>query len=135
VSVAESAKYPIAQVSAVALYVSSARVDSSESQLLAAGRLRAEAYALFLALAQDLTAPPPEWPLDTLRVLDADGAPLPGAAVTLGAALVVATDSSGIARYARTEPGTLPVEVLSNGVRVRALLLESERGRVLQVPR
>jgi len=135
VRVAESAKYPLAQVSAVALYVSPARVDSSESRLLATGRLRAEAYALLLALAQDLAPAGSEWPLDSLRVLDTDGAPLPGAAVTLGAALVVATDSSGVARYARTESGAMPVEVLANGIRMRALLLESERGRVLQVPR
>jgi N-acetylmuramoyl-L-alanine amidase len=135
VRVAESSKYPLAQVSAVALYVSPARVDSAEARLLASGRLRAEAYALFLALAQDLATPAPDWPLDSLRVLDADGAPRPGAAVTLGAALVVATDSSGTARFARTEPGDLPVEVLTKGVRLRALLLESERGRVLQVPR
>jgi N-acetylmuramoyl-L-alanine amidase len=133
--VAESPKYPLAQVSAVAIYVSPARVDSAETRLLATGRLRAEAYALFLALAQDMATSPAEWPLDSLRVLDADGAPRPGAAVTLGAALVVATDSSGIVRYARTEPGSLPVEVLTNGVRLRALLLESDRGRVLQVPR
>ena len=50
-------------------------------------------------------------------------------------AVVVATDSSGVARYARTEPGPLPVEISANGVRFRALLLDSERGRVLQVPR
>ena len=135
VRVAESAKYPLAQVSAVALYVSPARVDSAEARLQASGRLRAEAYALFLALAQELATPPVEWPLDSLRVVDAGGAARPGAAVTLGAALVVATDSSGTARYARTEPGTLPVEVFTNGVRLRALLLESDRGRVLQVPR
>jgi len=139
VRVAESAKYPLAQVSAVALYVSPARVDSAEARLLASGRLRAEAYVLFLALAQELATslspPPAAWPLDSLRVLDADGAPRPGAAVTLGAALVVATDSSGTVRFARTEPGNLPVEVLTNGVRLRAVLLESERGRVLQVPR
>jgi hypothetical protein len=147
VRVAESAKYPLAQVSAVALYVSPARVDSAEARLLASGRLRAEAYALFLALAQELATslatsqatspatPPAAWPLDSLRVLGADGAPRPGAAVTLGAALVVATDSSGTARFARTEPGALPIEVLTNGARVRALLLESDRGRVLQVPR
>jgi hypothetical protein len=135
VHVADSAKYPLALVSAVALYVSPARVDSAETRLLASGRLRAEAYALWLALAQDLAAADADWPLDTLRVLDADGAPLPGAAVTLGSALVVATDSSGVARYARTEPGPLPVEVVANGARVRALLLDSERGRVLQMPR
>jgi hypothetical protein len=109
-------------------------VDSAEAKLLGTGWLRAEAYALWLALAQDLAANA-EWPLDTLRVLDADGAPLPGAAVTLGAALVVATDSTGSVRFARTEPGSLPVEVLASGARVQGLLLESERGRVLQVPR
>jgi N-acetylmuramoyl-L-alanine amidase len=135
VRVAESAKYPLAQVSAVALYVSPARVDSAEGKLLATGRLRAEAYALWLALAQDLAASSEAWPLDSLRVVDAGGASLPGAAVTLGSALVVATDSSGVARFARSEPGPLPVQVLANGVRTRALLLESERGRVLQLPR
>jgi N-acetylmuramoyl-L-alanine amidase len=135
IRVAESAKYPLAQVSAVALYVSPARVDSAETRLLASGRVRAEAYALWLSLAQDLSSANADWPLDTLRVLDADGAPLPGAAVTLGSALVVATDSSGVARYARTEPGPLPVDVVANGVRLHAFLLDSERGRVLQVPR
>src|SRR5262249_58647594 len=55
--VAESAKYPLAQTSAVALYVSAARTDSAESALLLPGRLRAEAYALLLALAQELAAP------------------------------------------------------------------------------
>src|SRR5262249_30802174 len=79
--VAESAKYPLAQVSAIALYVSNARVDSAEDALLLPGRLRAEAYALLLALAQDLAPPASEWPLDSLRVLDAGGAPLGGAAV------------------------------------------------------
>jgi len=119
----------------VALYVSPARVDSSEAKLLASGRLRAEAYALFLALAEELAAPSAAWPLDSLRVVDAGGAPRAGAAVTLGAALVVATDSTGTARFARSEPGAIPVEVSTNGVRLRALLLDSERGRVLQVPR
>src|SRR5262249_10672868 len=108
--VAESAKYPLAQTSAVALYVSAARVDSAESALLLPGRLRAEAYALWLSLALDLAAPQVEWPLDSLRVIATDGAPVGGAAVTLGSALVVATDSSGVARFARSEPGPLPVE-------------------------
>ena len=44
VRVAESAKYPLAQVSAVALYVSAARVDTAEARLLASGR-RASARA------------------------------------------------------------------------------------------
>ena len=134
-AVAESAKYPLAQTSAVALYVSPARVDSAESALLLPGRLRAEAYALWLSLALDMAPPQAEWPLDSLRVLGTDGTPVGGAAVSLGSALVVATDTSGVARFARSEPGPLPVEVHVGHARVRALLLQSERGRVLQVPR
>ena len=108
---------------------------SAEAKLLASGRLRAEAYALWLSLVQDMAPPTAAWPIDSLRVVDAGGAPRAGAAVTLGTALVVATDSTGTARFARSEPGALPVEVLTNGVRLRALLLDSDRGRVLQVPR
>jgi hypothetical protein len=137
--VGESAKYPIAQVSAVAVYVSFARVDSAEAELLAPGRLRAEAYALYLALARDLTPDASmsggEWPLDSLRVLAADGRGVPAAAVRLGAALVVATDTSGVARFARTERGASPVEVEDPRAPLRAVLLDSDRGRVLQVPR
>ncbi len=133
--VGESAKYPLSQTSAVALYVSAARVDSSEALYLLPGRVRAEAYALFLALARDLAPAAAEWALDSLRVLDADGSPVAGAAVRLGAALVVATDASGTARFARSEPGDLPVEVDDERARLRTVLLESERGRVLQVPR
>jgi N-acetylmuramoyl-L-alanine amidase len=133
--VGESAKYPLSQSSATALYVTAARTDSSEAQLVAPGRLRAEAYALFLALARDLAVPGERWPLDSLRVLDADGRPVAGAPVRLGAALVVATDSSGTARFARTEPGPLDVRVEDVRARLHAVLLDSERGRVLQVPR
>jgi N-acetylmuramoyl-L-alanine amidase len=140
--VGESAKYPLSQTSAVALYVSAARVDSSEALYLLPGQVRAEAYALFLALARDLarelpvsTAAMVDWPLDSLRVLDAEGAPVAGAAVRLGSALVVATDASGTARFARTEPGAMPVEIDDERARLRTVLLESERGRVLQVPR
>ena len=137
--VGETAKYPIAQVSAVALYVSLARVDSAETELLLPGRLRAEAYALYLALARDLTPDASmnggEWPLDSLRVLAADGRGLKAAAVRLGAALVVATDTSGVARFARTERGALPIEVEDPRAPLRAVLLDSDRGRVLQVPR
>jgi N-acetylmuramoyl-L-alanine amidase len=139
VGVGESSKYPIAQVSAVALYASLARVDSSEAALLAPGRTRAEAYALFLALARDLA--PPAAPvadaaaLDSLLVRDADDRPVAGAAVRLGAALVVATDTAGIARFARTEPGPLPVEVEDARAPARAVLLDSERGRILRAPR
>jgi N-acetylmuramoyl-L-alanine amidase len=137
--VGESAKYPLAQVSAVALYASLARVDSAEASLVAPGRLRAEAYALYLALARDLAPAEAvtggEWPLDTLRVLDAEGRPIPSAAVRLGAALVVATDSSGVAWFARTESGALPIEIEDTRAPLRVVLLDSERGRVLQVPR
>ena len=133
--VGESAKYPLAQTSATAIYVSCARTDSSEELLRSAGRLRAEAYALFLALARDLTADGGAWPLDSLRVLDADSRPVAGAPVRLGAALVVATDSTGTARFARTEAGPLDVQVDDARARLHAVLLDSERGRVLQVPR
>ncbi len=143
--VGESAKYPLSQTSGVALYVTLARTDSSEAQLLSPGRLRAEAYALYLALAGDLAgdlaATGAErslangWSLDSLRVLGAEGTPVPGAAVRLGAALVVATDASGVARFARTEPGPLPVEVEDERAPLRAVLLDLERGRVLQAPR
>lgn len=137
-NVGESAKYPLAQVSAVALYANLARVDSTETALLAPGRLRAEAYALFVALARDLAPTETvsgEWPVDSLRVLDADGRGIASAAVRLGAALVVATDSSGVARFARTEPGALPIEIEDTRAPLRAVLLDSERGRMLQVPR
>ena len=130
----DSAKYPLAQVSAVALYVSAARSDSSESALLAPGRLRAEAYALWLALARDLAADA-AWPVDSLTVLDAAGVPVAGAPVRFGAALVLQSDASGQVRFARTEPG--PIEVLVEDPRapLRAVLLDSEHGRVLQSPR
>ena len=133
--VGESAKYPLAQTSATAVYVSAARTDSSEVLLLSPGRLRAEAYALYLALARDLSANDGHWPLDSLRVLAADGRGIAGAPVRLGAALVVATDSSGAARFARTESGPLDVWVDDARARLHAVLLDSERGRVLQVPR
>ena len=133
--VGESAKYPLVQTSATAVYISAARTDSSEALLLSPGRLRAEAYALYLALARDLTADGGHWALDSLRVLAVDGRGIAGAPVRLGAALVVATDSSGTARFARTEPGPLDVRVDDARARLHAVLLDSERGRVLQVPR
>ena len=131
----ESAKYPLAQTSGVALYVTAARTDSSEALLLSPGRLRAEAYALYLGLARDLAADGGAWPLDSLQVLDAGARPLAGAPVRLGAALVVATDRDGRARFARSEPGPLDVFVDDARGRVHAVVLDSEHGRVLQVPR
>jgi hypothetical protein len=146
--VGESAKYALAQVSAAAVYATLARTDSSEADLLSPGRLRAEAYALFLALARDLAGAPAAsggapadgaaqsaaaaWPMDSLLVRDAAGAPVAGAAIRLGAALVVATDARGIARFARTESGALPVEVEDARARVRTVLLDSDRGRILE---
>jgi len=130
VRVAESAKYPVTQVAAVALYASLARIDSSEAALAAPGRLRAEAYALYLALARDLT-PTAEWTVDSLTVHDADGQPVAGAPVTLGGSLTVATDERGGLRFMRTESGPIEVVVEDPRVRLRTLLLESERGRTL----
>jgi len=147
--VGESAKYVLAQVSAAAVYATLARTDSSEAQLLSPGRMRAEAYALFLALARDLAGAPaangsaPDdgaarsaaaaaWPVDSLVVKDAAGLPVAGAAIRLGAALVVATDARGTVRFARTEAGPLPVEVEDARARIRTVLLDSDRGRILE---
>ena len=135
VVVGESAKYPIAQVSAVALDVSLARTDSSDAALRAPGRLRAEAYALFVALAAELASGPPEWPVDSVAVLDTAGVAVGGAPVRLGGALVLQTDAAGIARFMRTEPGAIEVVVEDARAALRAVLLDSERGRVLRAPR
>ena len=150
--VGESSKYVLSQVSAAAVYATLARTDSSETALMSPGYLRAEAYALYLALARDFApagtatgaASTPEsagaeaaasWPMDSLFVRDAAGVPVAGAAVRLGAALVVGTDATGAVRFARTETGPLPVEVEDARARVRAVLLDSDRGRILQTPR
>lgn len=166
----ESAKYPLTQASAVALDAGLSRTDSSETALLAPGRLRAEAYALFAGLAADLTneriAAAPEvkaasdaretrrpgarptasrpnggsgttassWAADSVRVTDASGAPRAGVTLRLGDALVLATGPDGFARFLRTEPGDLPVEVGDGRSVTRGLLLESERGRVIVLP-
>lgn len=126
----ESAKYPITQVAAVALYASLARVDSSEATLSSPGRLRREAYALYLALARDFGATA-DWPIDSLQVRDADGRPVAGAPVTFGAALTLATDASGTVRFARTEPGPIEIVIDDPRVKARIVLLESDRGRTL----
>jgi len=128
--VAEDAQYPLQQVSCTAIYASPARVDSAEATLLAPGALRAEAYALFLALAREW-AGEAEWPADSVEVRDAAGRPAAGAPVLLGGALVFETDASGRARFARTELGPIELEALLAGARVRRVLLDSERGAVL----
>jgi N-acetylmuramoyl-L-alanine amidase len=110
--VGEVAKYALTQTSATALYVSAGRVDSaaSEARLLEPGARRAEAYALFLALAREF-APDAAWPPDSLVVRDAGGLPLPGAPVTLGGALVLQSGPGGTVRFARTEPGPIEVRI------------------------
>jgi N-acetylmuramoyl-L-alanine amidase len=134
--VAEVAKYAITQTSAVALYASIARIDdpASESRLLAPGALRAEAYALYLALAEDL-ANAPELPIESVRVLDGAGAPIPAALVTLGGALVLQADADGRVRYARTEPGPVLLETSDPRASPRTVLLDSNSSRVPAGPR
>ncbi|MBI5170017.1 MAG: N-acetylmuramoyl-L-alanine amidase, partial [Candidatus Eisenbacteria bacterium] len=130
----ESAKYALSQVSAVALYASSRRVDdpASEERLLAPGALRAEAYALFVALARELApADTPAWPADSFTLLRPDGSPDSGALVTLGGALVLQADAAGVVRFVRTESGPLEVRSADSRASWRELLLDSDRGRTL----
>jgi hypothetical protein len=122
----------IQQTSCPALFASPASLgdEASEARLLAPGALRAEAYALFLALAREW-APEAAWPADSLLLLDPAGRAVPDAAVTLGGALVLVTDASGHIRFARTEPGSIEVVVEDLRARFRGILLESRRGAVL----
>jgi N-acetylmuramoyl-L-alanine amidase len=126
------AQYVIQQTSCPALFASPASLgdEASEARLIAPGALRAEAYALFLALAREW-APQAAWPTDSLTLLDPAGRPVEDAAVTLGGALVLVTDASGRIRFARTEPGPLEVVVEDSRTRFRGILLESQRGAVL----
>jgi hypothetical protein len=114
------------------MFASTGPIDSAavEQALLAPGALRAEAWGLFLGLAREW-APDAPWPVDSLEVRDAAGAPLAGVPVTLGAALVVESDALGRARFARTEPGPIEVVVHVGAPYPRAVLLESQRGFVL----
>ena len=132
----EDAQYVLQQTSCPALYVSLARVDDAadENRMLAPGALRAEAFALFLALAREW-APEADWPPDTIAVHDEGGRPVPGAPVVLGGALVLETDALGLVRFARTEPGPITIEVDDPRVRARNVLLDFARGAVLTGPR
>jgi len=125
---AEDAQYPLQQTSCPALAISAARVDDprSEVRLLQPGALRAEAYALFLALAREW-APAANWPLDSIRVR-ADGRPLPGAAVVLGRSLLLETGPDGWVRFAHTEPGPLRARVEDPRLPAAELLLDFPRG-------
>ena len=129
---AEDAQYPLQQASATALYASPARVDepADEDRMNSPGALRAEAYALYASLLREW-APDAAWPLDSLRVEDAEGRPVPGAAVTLGDALVLETDAAGRVRFYRTEPGLLEVSVTDPRVSARTVLIDSDRGVLL----
>jgi N-acetylmuramoyl-L-alanine amidase len=131
-AVAEEAQYVIQQTSCPALFASPAALgdEASEVRLLAPGALRAEAYALFLALAREW-APQASWPPDSLTLLDPVGHPVADAAVTLGGAFVLVTDASGRIRFARTEPGAIEVVVEDSRTHLRGILLESQRGAVL----
>jgi N-acetylmuramoyl-L-alanine amidase len=132
----EDALYPLQQTSCPALYASPARVDSAadEAALLSPGALRAEAYALFLGLAREW-APATAWAVDSLEVRDQSGAPVAGARVTLGEALVLETDRFGRVRFAHTEPGPVAAVVDEARVRARVVLLDLMRGAVLTGPR
>ena len=132
---AEDAQYPLQQTSCPALYVSAARTDdrASEARLLSPGALRAEAYALYLALAREWAAPG-DWPVDSITVRDAAGRPLAGAAITLGGAIVLESDAFGRVRFARTEAGPIEVGVDEPRLRARAILLDSARGLLLTGP-
>jgi N-acetylmuramoyl-L-alanine amidase len=131
--IAEDAQYALQQVSCTALYAAPARVDSAEAALLAPGALRAEAYALYLALAREW-AGDADWPADSIEVRDQAGRPLPGVAVLLGGALVLETNALGRARFARSEPGPIMLEARIGGATARRVLLDSERGVVLAGP-
>lgn len=130
-AIGDDAQYPIQQASSTALYVQLGRVDSTGGAFGAAdpARLRREAYAIYLSLAREW-APQASWPLDSLTVRDPGGAPIAGAAVRFGEALVLETDSLGIVRFARTEPG--PMWVAVDGMpEASRVLLDSDRGVVL----
>ena len=88
--------------------------------------MRTEAWALFAALLGEFADVPPTR-VDTIEVRNAAGAPVAGAALVLGGALVVESDALGEARFARTERG--PIEVTCDDPRVnaRAILLDSAR--------
>ena len=126
--VQEDAQYPLQQSSCPALYVATTRVDepAGEERMNAAGAARSEAYALFLGLAAEWSDA--SWPVDSLRVHDAQGNPAAGAILTLGGAMVLQADANGLLRFARTEAGPLEVRAEHPAVRSRVVLLDSERG-------
>lgn len=129
----EAAKYALSQASAVALYASLRRVDdpASEERLLAPGALRAEAYALFVALAREYAPEGAAWSADSLVLKRADGSAASGALVTFGGALVLQANADGVVRFVRTEGGPIAVRGADSRSSFRELLLDSDRGRTL----
>jgi N-acetylmuramoyl-L-alanine amidase len=129
---ADDAQYPLQQTSCPALYVSPDRIDRppSEERMLAPGTLRAEAYALYLALAREWIDNA-VWPLDSIEVRDRNGAPIAGVAIAVGGNLLLETDAGGRVRFARTENGPLAVQVLDPRASQSVILLDASRGTVL----
>jgi hypothetical protein len=127
-AVLDDAQYPLQQTSCTAIYVSARRIDdpAAEAAMNDVGAVRAEAYALYLALAEEW-ATETAWGVDSVEVRDAAGRPAAGAVVTLGGALVLQTDPGGMLRFARTEAGPIELLVEHPAVRTRTLLLESQR--------
>ncbi len=135
-SVVEDAQYVIQQTSCPALYVSALRVDDpgQEQRLLEPGLLRREAYALYLGLAEELGAAVASWQPDSVTVADSAGTAFPYALVEAGG-MIHQADSRGVARWMRTEPGALEVEVQNaEGSRSARLLLESPGGARILLP-
>jgi hypothetical protein len=128
----EVAKYAVTQASATALYASLARIDDAraEARLLEPGRLRAEAFALFVSLAREYS-PSDDWAADTIEVRGSDGRPAAGALVTLGGALVLQAGPDGLVRFIRTEAGPIEAACEDSRVGARSLLLESSRRHLL----
>ena len=134
-AIGDDAQYPLQQTSCPALYVSVARIDAaaSEDALLAPGAMRAEAYALFVSIAREW-AGNTVFQLDSIRVEDEDRRPVPGAAVTVGDAIMLETDAGGMVRFVRTEPGPVGIRAVDSRVRASMILLESMRGAILTGP-
>jgi N-acetylmuramoyl-L-alanine amidase len=133
--IAEEPQFTLQQASCPALYVSLARVDSAgtEDALRAPGATRAEAYALLVGLAREF-APGATWATDSLVVRDHAGAPVAGAAVRFGRALMLESDARGVVRFVRGEPGPLEAEMLDSRLQGGRILIDSVRGDVLTGP-
>ena len=117
----------IAQVSAVALDASLARIDRDEARLLRPGALRAEAHALYAALAADLLGRDLDVEARTLTA--PDGTPLPHALARLGAARLPAATASIRRPWAADAKGLGDLAVDGAGGEAEG----RERGRVSSI--